>query len=51
MCGVLKLNENFETECIFSIHSYNTRGATRGDFSLLEKTQYNMEYVPFAIMA
>ena len=28
---------------IFSIHSYNTQGATRGDFSLLEKTHYNMQ--------
>ena len=35
---------------ISSIHSYNTRGASRGDFFLLEKTHYNMEYVPFAIM-
>ena len=35
---------------ISSIHSYNTRGAARGDFSLLDKTHYNMEYVPFAIM-
>ena len=34
---------------ISSIHSYNTRGATRGDVSLSEKTHYNMEYVPSAI--
>ena len=34
---------------IFLTHCYNTRGPTRGHFSLLEKTLYNMEYVPFAI--
>ena len=37
-------------EPISSIHSYNIQGATRGDFSLLEKTHCNMEYVLFAIM-